>query len=90
MPPRKPDGGPAEPPFYLAAEDLYVHHPDAGVTRQVAYREGDRVVPDVLDANGWREKVRAPDDETAGATSGTAQSTATTSDAGAAGTTQEK
>jgi hypothetical protein len=60
MPPRKaPDSGP-EPPFYEAAEDLYVHHPEAGVMPALAYKAGDKVTTDVIDANGWREKVAIP------------------------------
>src|SRR5438132_94266 len=67
MPPRKvppePDPEPelAEPPYYEAAEDLYVWHPDAAAMPALAYRAGDPVVPGVIAANRWHGKVRVPD-----------------------------
>ena len=67
MPPRKiPPDAPAadpavEPPFYEATEDLYVHNPDSGAIPALAYRAGDRVVPDVVAANGWGGKVAIPE-----------------------------
>jgi hypothetical protein len=67
MPPRKipPEAPPApeptiEPPFYEATEDLYVGDPEAGSAPVLAYRAGDRVVPDVVEPNGWGGKVRIP------------------------------
>ena len=50
-----------EPPWYEATGDLYVHSPEADAMPALAYRVGDRVVPDVVEANGWAGKVRIPD-----------------------------
>jgi hypothetical protein len=68
MPPRRipPEAPPAvpptiEPPYYEATEDLYVGNPEAGSAPVIAYRAGDRVVPDVVEPNGWGGKVRVPD-----------------------------
>lgn len=62
IPPPPPDAEPTvEPPFYEATEDLYVYHPEAGAMPALAYLKGDRVVPDVVEPNGWGGKVRVPD-----------------------------
>lgn len=51
---------PIEPPFYEATEDLYVYNPEAGSMPALAYRAGDRVVPDVVHVNGWADQVQVP------------------------------
>jgi hypothetical protein len=69
MPPRShrtatepPPEPPAEiePPYYEAAQDLYVYNPESGAVPQLAYRKGDRVVPDVVEPNGWQGQVTVP------------------------------
>lgn len=52
---------PAEPPFYLATEDLFVGG-HAGTMPVAAFRKGDQVHPGLLDHHGWRGKVAVPDD----------------------------
>jgi hypothetical protein len=73
MPPRKagataqateppaPPPDALEPPYYEATQDLYVWNPESGAVPQLAYRAGDRVVPDVVEPNGWQGQVRVPD-----------------------------
>lgn len=56
-----PPGSDREPPYYEATTNLYVSSPEAGAVPALAYRAGDRVVPDVIEANGWAGKVRVPD-----------------------------
>jgi hypothetical protein len=72
MPPRKaataqateppaPPPDAIEPPYYEAAQDLYVWNPESGAVPQLAYRKGDRVVPDVVEPNGWQGQVKVPE-----------------------------
>jgi hypothetical protein len=56
----QPAPEPDEDPYYEATEDLYVGHPEAGAMPALAYRAGDKVVPDVIDANGWHRQVKVP------------------------------
>lgn len=64
MPPlrsRTPDQAPlGDPPYWVAAEDLYAGDPEAGVMPVLAYRAGDRVYPDAVAAHGWDAQVRVP------------------------------
>jgi len=50
-----------QPPFYEAAEDLYIGNPEVGAMPVAAFRAGDRVTPDLVEPNGWGDKVRVPD-----------------------------
>jgi hypothetical protein len=55
--------GSAQPAFYLAAEDLFVHEPESGTMPLAAYRKGDRVSPGVVATYGWAAQVTNPDGE---------------------------
>lgn len=62
-PPRKTPGPaePAEPPFYEAAEHLYIDGgPESGVMPVRAFAAGDRVPPDLVAVYGWHDQVRVP------------------------------
>jgi len=50
-----------EPPYYEATEDLHVYDPEAGTAPAVAFRAGDQVHPELVEANGWGGKVRVPE-----------------------------
>lgn len=65
MPARRPQPPAAqppsgEPPFYEALVDLYPPH-DPGLRPVCAYRAGSRVSPSAVRKNGWRGKVKVPD-----------------------------
>lgn len=55
-----PPAAPADPPFYEAAADIYVGHPESGTMPVLAYSAGARVEPDVVAANGWEHLVKVP------------------------------
>lgn len=48
------------PPWYEATEDILIFNPDAGSAPVAAARKGDRVTADVVEANGWHDKVQVP------------------------------
>jgi hypothetical protein len=54
-PPQPP---PAPPHFYVAAEDLYVHNPEAAVAPARAFTAGQLVPAELVEPNGWQDQVR--------------------------------
>lgn len=61
---RKPDPVPDPGPhYYIATEDLYVGHPESGTVPARAFTAGDRVPAVLVDANGWQQQVRRPDND---------------------------
>jgi hypothetical protein len=57
-PPAAPDI--PEPPFYEAAQDLYLGG-HAGTMPLLAYPAGARVSPQAVERNGWGGQVKVPD-----------------------------
>jgi len=49
------------PPYYVATEDLFVWHPEAGTMPVAAFRKGDQVEPSLVEPNGWGGKVEVPE-----------------------------
>jgi len=52
---------PVHVPWFEAMEDLFIGNPESGTMPVAAFRKGDRVTADLVEPNGWGEKVRVPD-----------------------------
>jgi hypothetical protein len=50
-----------KPPFYIAAQDIYVGDGSAGTMPTAAFRKGDQVHTDLVESNGWADQVELPD-----------------------------
>lgn len=56
---RKPE--PETPPWFEAAQDIYFGNPDAGAMPVAAFRKGDRVPPEMVDAHNLGGMVVVPE-----------------------------
>jgi hypothetical protein len=52
----------AQPPFYVATQDIHLGDPEAGTVAVAAFREGDQVHPGIVEAYDLGDAVKVPDE----------------------------